>query len=74
MREYAPDQTVFMFTISAVERRGYRGGVLGFSLMGWRYCGDVPCQGGGALPGVPVREMPPKGNSPRCRDGQGLFG
>ena len=25
MREYAPDQTVFMFTISAVERRGHRG-------------------------------------------------
>ena len=24
MREYAPDQTVFMFTISAVERRGHR--------------------------------------------------
>ena len=61
MREYAPDQTVFMFTISAVERRGYRGGVLGFSLMGWRYCGDVPCQGGGALPGGPVREIPTKG-------------
>lgn len=35
---------------------GLQGGGLGFSLMGWRYCGDVPCQGGGALPSVPVRE------------------
>lgn len=30
MREYAPDQTVFMFTISVVERRGYRGAFWGF--------------------------------------------
>ena len=29
MREYAPDQTVFMFTISAAERQGHRGGQAG---------------------------------------------
>lgn len=29
MREYAPDQTVFMFTISAAERQGHRGGRAG---------------------------------------------
>ena len=29
MREYTPDQTVFMFTISAAERQGHRGGRAG---------------------------------------------